>query len=61
MSWPRTKDEIYQLIFRAILDRNFVVASDKRQAREMCLPVIGKKSGRAQALLINLLEEAAEV
>ena len=51
MSWGQTADEIYKLIFRAIIDRNFVVASYKRHAREMGPHVIGKKSGRAQALL----------
>jgi hypothetical protein len=51
MGWPQTTNEIYRLILQAIIDRNFVVASYKGHAREMCPHVIGKKSGRAQALL----------
>jgi hypothetical protein len=43
--------EVYAMIREAILNRDIVIASYHGCAREMCPHVIGKKNGRAQALL----------
>ena len=43
--------EISAMIREAILNRDVVVASYHGYVREMCPQVIGKKNGRAQALL----------
>ncbi len=47
----RSIDEVYAVIRQAIIDREIVVASYRGHVREMCPHVIGKKNGRAQALL----------
>ena len=44
-------DEIYNMVRHAIIDKDVVVASYHGHVREMCPHLIGKKNGRAQALL----------
>ncbi len=47
----QTADEVYCIVRQAIIDEDVVIASYRGYMREMCPHVIGKKSGRAQALL----------
>jgi hypothetical protein len=47
----QTPGQTYQMIFQAIINKDIVIATYHGYVREMCPHVIGKKNGRAQALL----------
>jgi hypothetical protein len=47
----QTAVEIYAMIREAIFNKDIIVANYHGFVREMCPHVIGKKNGRAQALL----------
>jgi hypothetical protein len=54
----QTAVEISAMIREAILNKNIIVATYHGHAREMCPHVIGKKNGRAQALLYQFAGES---
>jgi hypothetical protein len=51
--------EMYAMIREAILNRDILIASYHGCVREMCPHVIGKKNGRAQALLYQFAGESS--
>ena len=59
MSEPQTTEQIYELIRRAILDRDILAVSYRGSIREVCPHVLGKKNGRPYALLYQFAGESA--
>jgi hypothetical protein len=55
----QTAADIYAMIREAILSKNIIVASYHGYVREMCPHVIGKKNGRARALLYQFAGESS--
>jgi hypothetical protein len=54
-----TAVEIYAMIREAIFNKDIIVARYHGYVREMCPHVIGKKNGRAQALLYQFAGESS--
>jgi hypothetical protein len=55
---PKTSDEVYAIIRRAIIERDTLVAGYHGLTRELCPHIIGTKAGRAQALLYQFAGES---
>jgi hypothetical protein len=59
MSEPQTPEQIYELIRRAILERNILAVSYRNSIREVCPHVLGRKNGQPRALLYQFAGESA--
>lgn len=58
MSEPQTAEQIYELIRRAILDRNILAVSYRDWIREVRPHVLGRKNGQPRALLYQFAGES---
>lgn len=59
MSESQTTEQIYELIRRAILDRNILAVSYRDSIREVCPHVLGRKKGQPYTLLYQFAGESS--